>query len=113
MKSINKVVINNTFQQEDGLHIADTKPDIDPEVDDQAVLAEYPEITSILSQLLKHPRISDLPMNIDFGSADSVAYHLAGLIPLSSIEKQKLLEAFDATQRMRILADYIERISTA
>jgi Lon protease-like protein len=113
VKSINKVVINNTFQQEDGLHIADTKPDIDPEVDDQAVLAEYPEITSILSQLLKHPRISDLPMNIDFGSADSVAYHLAGLIPLSSIEKQKLLEAFDATQRMRILADYIQRISTA
>jgi Lon protease-like protein len=52
-------------------------------------------------------------MNIDFGSADSVAYHLAGLIPLSSIEKQKLLEAFDATQRMRILADYIQRISTA
>ena len=43
----------------------------------------------------------------------SVAYHLAGLIPLSSIEKQKLLEAFDATQRMRILADYIQRISTA
>ena len=113
VKSINKVVINNTFQQEDGLHIADTKPDIDPEVDDQAVLAEYPEITSILSQLLKQPRISDLPMNIDFGSADSVAYHLAGLIPLSSIEKQKLLEAFDATQRMRILADYIQRISTA
>ena len=113
VKSINKVVINNTFQQEDGLHIADTKPAIDPEVDDQAVLAEYPEITSILNQLLKHPRISDLPMNIDFGSADSVAYHLAGLIPLTSLEKQKLLEAFDATQRMRILADYIERISTA
>ena len=39
-------------------------------------------------------------MNIDFGSADSVAYHLAGLIPLTSLEKQKLLEAFDATQRM-------------
>jgi Lon protease-like protein len=38
---------------------------------------------------------------------------LAALIPLSSIEKQKLLEAFDATQRMRILADYIQRISTA
>ena len=113
VKSINTVVITTTFQQEDGLHIADTKPDLDPEVDDQAVLAEYTEITSILSELLKHPRISNLPMNIDFGSADSVAYHLAGLIPLSSIEKQKLLEAFDATQRMRILADYIQRISTA
>lgn len=113
VKSINKVVINNIFQLEDGLHIADTKPEIDPEVDDQAVLAEYPEISSILTQLIKHPRISDLPMNVDFSSADSVAYHLAGLIPLSSDEKQKLLEAFDATQRMRILSDYIERISTA
>jgi Lon protease-like protein len=112
VKSINKVIVSNICQLEDGLHIADIKAQIDPEVDDQAVLAEYPEISSILSQLIKHPKISDLPIQVDFSSADSVAYHLAGLIPLSSNEKQKLLEAFDAAQRMRILSDYIERIST-
>jgi Lon protease-like protein len=61
---------------------------------------------------MKHPRISDLQIKVDFSSADSVAYNLAGLIPLSSFEKQNLLEAFDASQRMGILAKYIENIST-
>ena len=43
VKSINKVIVSNICQLEDGLHVANTKPQIDPEVDDQAVLAEYPE----------------------------------------------------------------------
>ena len=111
VKSINKVIISNICQLEDGLHIADIRPQVDPEVDNQAVLAEYPEISSILSQLIKHPKIVNLSIKVDFSSADSVAYHLAGLIPLSSSEKQKLLEAYDAAQRMRILSDYIEKIS--
>jgi Lon protease-like protein len=112
VRSENKVNISNICQLEDGLHIADAKPEIDPEVDDQAILAEYPEISNILIQLMKHPRISDLQIKVDFSSADSVAYNLAGLIPLSSFEKQNLLEAFDASQRMGILAKYIANISS-
>ena len=112
VRSENKVNISNICQLEDGLHVADAKPEIDPEVDDQAILAEYPEISNILTQLMKHPRISDLQIKVDFSSADSVAYNLAGLIPLSSFEKQNLLEAFDASQRMGILAKYIKNIST-
>lgn len=112
VRSENKVNISNICQLEDGLHVADAKPEIDPEVDDQAILAECPEISNILTQLMKHPRISDLQIKVDFSSADSVAYNLAGLIPLSSFEKQNLLEAFDASQRMGILAKYIENIST-
>ena len=111
VKSIIKAIISNICQLEDGLHIADIRPQVDPEVDNQAVLAEYPEISSILSQLIKHPKIVNLSIKVDFSSADSVAYHLAGLIPLSSSEKQKLLEAYDAAQRMRILSDYIEKVS--
>ena len=110
VKAVNKVAIGNICQLEDGLHIADAKPEIDPEVDDQALLAEHPEILNILSQLMKHPKISDLPITVDFNSADSVAYHLAGLIPLTSDEKQVLLEAFDAAQRMNILSKYIKCI---
>lgn len=112
VRSENKVNISNICQLKDGLHVADAKPEIDPEVDDQAILAEYPEISNILTQLMKHPKISDLQIKVDFSSADSVAYNLAGLIPLSSFEKQNLLEAFDASQRMGILAKYIENIST-
>jgi len=112
VKSSNKVSIKNMIQLEDGLNIADTYPIVDPEVDDQALLAEFPEIPNILSQLIKHPRIADMEISVDFNSADSVAYHLAGLIPLPWNHKQSLLEAFDASQRMSILSKYIDDISS-
>ena len=113
VKSINKVVVNNLIQLKDGLHIAEINPLVDPEVDDQALLAEFPEITNILNQLVKHPRIVDMPIEVDFNSADSVAYHLAGLIPISWSSKQNLLEAFDASQRLKILSKYIDKISSS
>ena len=113
VKSINKVSIKDLVQLEDGLNMAQTQPIIDPEVDDQALLAKFPEISSILSQLVKHPKVANMPIDIDFNSADSVAYHLAGLIPISWTHKQSLLEAFDASQRFSILSKYIEEISTS
>ena len=112
VKSLNKVSIKDLIQLEDGLNMAQINPIVDPEVDDQALLAKFPEISNILSQLLKHPKVADMPIDIDFNSADSVAYHLAGLIPLPWTYMQSLLEAFDASQRFSILSKYIEEIST-
>ena len=112
VKCMNKVLIGNLVQLEDGLNIGEIEAVTDPEVDDQALLAEFPEISNILSQIIKHPSISEMPINIDFNSADSVAYHLAGLIPIPSKFKQNLLEAFDASQRFAILSKYIDEIST-
>lgn len=113
VKSLNKVSIKDLIQLEDGLNMAQTNPIVDPEVDDQALLAKFPEISNILSQILKHPRVANMPIEIDFNSADSVAYHLAGLIPIPWTYKQSLLEAFDASQRLLILSKYIEEISTS
>ena len=112
VKSLEKVIIKDLTQLEDGLHVANVQPVIDPEVDDQALLAEFPELANILSQLVKHPKISDMPLNVDFNSADSIAYHLAGLIPISSLTKQNLLEALDAAQRFKILSKYIDEMSS-
>ncbi len=113
VKSLNKVSIKDLVQLEDGLNMAQTHPIVDPEVDDQALLAKFPEISNILNQLVKHPKIANMPIDIDFNSADSVAYHLAGLIPIPWTYKQSLLEAFDASQRFSILSKYIEEISTS
>ena len=113
VKSLNKVSIKHIVKLEDGLNMARTHPIVDPEVDDQALLAQFPEISNILSQLVKHPRVSNIPIDIDFNSADSIAYNLAGLIPIPWAQKQRLLEAFDASQRFSILSKYIEEISTS
>jgi hypothetical protein len=111
VKAINKVSIKDIVQQEDALHIAEVKPLIDPLVDDQALIAKHSELINILIQLKDHPRIKILPLDIDLTSADSVAYHLGGLIPLSAQEKQSILEAFDASQRMNILSRLITKLS--
>ncbi len=111
VKAVNRVSIKNIVQQKNGLHIADIKPLVDPVVDDQALIAKHPELINILIQLRDHPRIKKLPIEIDLTSADSVAYHLSSLIPLTSQEKQSILEAFDASQRMNILSRLITKLS--
>lgn len=111
VKSEYKVSIKDICQLEDGLNIAEVEAMIDPEVDDQAILAEYPEFVSILTQIMKHPKVSEMSIDVNFNSADSIAYHLGGLIPLTSQEKQSLLEAFDASQRCVILSKCIERMT--
>ena len=94
-----------------GLHYACISPITEPTVDDQAVLAKFPELINVLSQLKEHPQVKSLPLEIDLLSAESVSYQLAGLIPITPIQKQSLLEAFDASQRMNMLAKIVNKIS--
>ena len=112
VKAEDKVSIKNICQLEDGLNIGEVEPMIDPEVDDQAILAEYPEFVNILTQIMKHPKVSEMPIDVNFNSADSIAYHLGGLIPLTPEEKQSLLDAFDASQRFIILSNCIEKMKS-
>ena len=111
VRGTQKVSIKSVEQVESGLHYASISLIAEPVVDDQAVLAQFPELINVLSQLKEHPQVKSLPLEIDLLSADSVSYHLAGLIPISAMQKQGLLEAFDATQRMNILAKLVSKIS--
>ena len=83
----------------------------EPVVDDQAVLAQFPELINVLSQLKEHPQVKSLPLEIDLLSAESVSYQLAGLIPITPSQKQSLLEAFDSKQRMNLLEKLVNQIS--
>jgi hypothetical protein len=56
VKSINKVAISNLVQLQDGLNVAEVNPLIDPEVEDQALVAKFPEIINILNPPVKHPK---------------------------------------------------------
>ena len=111
VKGREKVSIKSIEQVESGLHYASISPIAEPVVDDQAVLAEFPDLINVLSQLKEHPQVKLLPLEIDMLSAESVSYQLAGLIPISPMQKQKLLEAFDSKQRMNILAKLVSKIS--
>ena len=111
VKGREKVSIKSIEQVESGLHYASISPIAEPIVDDQAVLAKFPDLINVLSQLKEHPQVKLLPLEIDMLSAESVSYQLAGLIPISPMQKQTLLEAFDSKQRMNILAKLVSKIS--
>ena len=111
VKGSQKVSIKSVEQLESGLQYASISLIAEPEVDDQAVLAQFPELINVLSQLKEHPQVKSLPLEIDLLSAESVSYQLAGLIPITPIQKQSLLEAFDASQRMNMLAKIVNKIS--
>ena len=111
VKGREKVSIKSIEQVESGLHYASISPIAEPIVDDQAVLAKFPDLINVLSQLKEHPQVKLLPLEIDMLSAESVSYQLAGLIPISPMQKQTLLEAFDSKQRMNILAKLVNKIS--
>ena len=111
VKGREKVSIKSIEQVESGLHYASISPIAEPVVDDQAVLATFTDLINVLSQLKEHPQVKLLPLEIDMLSAESVSYQLAGLIPISPMQKQTLLEAFDSKQRMNILAKLVNKIS--
>ena len=111
VKGREKVSIKSIEQVESGLHFASISPIAEPVVDDQAVLAKFPDLINVLSQLKEHPQVKLLPLEIDMLSAESVSYQLAGLIPITPMQKQTLLEAFDSKQRMNILAKLVNKIS--
>ena len=110
VKAKEKVDIKSIVQLEDRSYIGEILPQVEPQVDDQSLLARYPDLLDVLTQLKDHPNIKTLPIEIDLTSADSVTYHLGSLIPLTTDEKQLLLNAFDAGQRLKILSKIIQTI---
>ena len=110
VKAVSKVSLNNIIQLEDKSYLGEVSPLTEPEVDDQSLLAKYPDLIEVLIKLKEHPEIRTLQLDIDLDSADSVSYHLGNLIPLTPDEKQTLLTAFDADQRFKILSKILESI---
>ena len=110
VKAESKVSLNNIIQLEDRSYLGEVLPLTEPEVDDQSLLAKYPDLIEVLVKLKEHPEIKTLQLDIDLDSADSVSYHLGNLIPLTADEKQTLLTAFDADQRFKILSKILESI---
>ena len=64
VKGSQKVSIKSVEELESGLHYASISPISEPAVDDQAVLAQFPELINVLSQLKEHPQVKSLPLEI-------------------------------------------------
>lgn len=66
-----------------------------PEAPKCSVPEEFASLVDILRQLLAHPEVNRLGIEVDYGDARSVVGRLAELLPLSPPLRQSLLELDD------------------
>ena len=86
-----RIQILDRRKQEDGLIVADIKEQSEEE-ESLSLEPQYKNIWRILRDISKHPEIKKLELDIDFNNSSSVAYNLASLLPLTSPERQNILE---------------------
>jgi len=86
-----RIQILDRRKQEDGLIIADIIEQTEVE-ESISLEPQYENIWRILKDISKHPEIKKLELEIDFDNSSSVAYNLASLLPLTSLDRQNILE---------------------
>lgn len=63
-----------------------------PEERVQEFSTDYESLVDILRQLMEHPMVKKLALDVDFGDARSVSWALADLLPIEPEIKQSLLQ---------------------
>jgi Lon protease-like protein len=87
-----------TRVQDDRLLVGEATPLAEP--DAVEVPSEYASLLEILQQLLEHPAVNRLGVEVDWEDARSVSGRLADLLPVSATLKQSLLELDDPILRL-------------
>jgi Lon protease-like protein len=68
---------------------------------------EFQDYVELLKGLSAHPMVEDLNLDISYENLREIAWCLAELLPVSSREKQALLEIMDPMQRLEQIELYI------
>ncbi len=71
---------------------------------------EHRELVDILQELLKHPLIEKLGLEIEFGDARSVGWRLAELLPIEPEIKQSLLKLQWPRERLQELTRLVNKL---
>ncbi len=76
---------------------------------DSEITEEHGELLKVLIELMKHPLVQELKLDVDLTKAQSVSYRLSDLLPVATEEKQKLLEIDSAEERLSRLRKIIDK----
>ena len=79
---------------------------------DSEITGEHGELLKVLIDLMKHPLVQELKLDVDLTKANSVSYRLSDLLPLAPKEKQKLLEIDSGKERLSRLREIIDNFHT-
>jgi Lon protease-like protein len=103
-----KFRIRGTREQQDHLLVGDVEylPD-EPAL---PIDTDHQELVDILSELVKHPMIEKLGLDIDFSDARSVGWRLAELLPIEPEIKQSLLKLQWPRERLQELTRLVDKL---
>ena len=76
---------------------------------DSEITEEHGELLKVLIELMKHPLVQEMKLDVDLTKAHSVSYRLSDLLPVAPEEKQKLLEIDSAEERLSRLRKIIDK----
>lgn len=81
-----------------------------PEEPKVGVGAEHQDLVDLLNELIVHPGVARLKLQIDFGDARSVGWRLAELLPIDAEIKQSLLQLQLPRERLQELTRLVHKL---
>ena len=81
-----------------------------PEEPAMTVGAEHQELVDLLSELMAHPGVQELNLDIDLGDARSVGWRLSELLPIEAEIKQSLLQLQLPRERLQELTRLVNKL---
>ena len=70
----------------------------------------YADLVATLQELLKHPMVEKLGIEVDVTDARAVSWRLAELLPIDMAARQELLEMTSATERLGALQRVLAKL---
>ena len=104
-----KVQVTASQAQDDGLLVGDVV--VMPEEDNKPVTNNYMPLIALLEDLLRHPEVKDVGMNVDRDDARSVGWVLSQLLPLETGDRAALLAIPDPYLRLDRLMSIVGKMS--
>jgi uncharacterized protein len=106
-----KVAVLDVKYQPDGLYIGEIVWLLPEEA--QPIPERCAGLVVLLQDLLRHPMVSSLDMDIDFDNATDVGARLTELLPIDSHHKQSLLAMTDPVERLDHLMELLKVLEEA
>lgn len=100
--------VETVVQQNDGLNVAEVR--WLERLADAPLTAEHTELALVLEALLLHPQVQSLDLPKKPLSQALLADRLGYLLPLSVAQKSQLLSVLDPTERLALIAQWIEQM---
>ena len=103
-----KIRILESWEQPDHLLIAEVE--YIPREPEVAIGKEHQVLVDILKELIKHPMVEKLELDIDYSDARSVGRRLAELLPIDLEIKQRLLQLQRPRERLSEITRLVSKL---